>query len=471
MISKSDLSPEFAILILAARPGARMHPLALPSYPKHILPVSGVSLLARQLHVLLECGFSNCIVAIADDDTRTTSLLQELDQIKKNSSSCFTLKDHLSIEIFQLPDDCSGSMQALRCLEMNSMFSPSSHIIVIPGDLVLTDTEVLEKLANAHRNGNLQDDDKVGCTMLFSHVGEEDEHGIPLKESAKAKKNGFSRDEDQIEFTALAMDINLAPRVIWKQSKIDVEDDEDMIGKSPKLVLPKPRLRCGSFTTVRTDYLDVHAYVLSPWIRNLCMARKSMVSIKDDLIPLLIEYQFQDIESAFGEEEEAKLLFQHAFFSAITGEDTMESSLQQTPTFSVRAVVVEGAKAMRACTVPAYLIACRETMLMGHNNLNDANYNHKFNSLIMKGAEIGEKSQIRSSVVGHGVRLGAKCKLNNVVIMDNAIIGENVILQNAVIGEACVVGENCSLSYVRVAHGKAISPGTKEKGELSMDEI
>jgi hypothetical protein len=365
MISKSELSPEFAVLILAARPGARMHPLAFASYPKHILPISGVSLIFRQLYALLDCGFSHCVIAVADDDARTTSLLQELDHIKKNNSSCFTFKEHLRIEIFHLPDDCSGSMQALRCLESNSIFSPSSHVIVIPGDLVLTDKEVLEKIANAHRIGNLQDGDKVGCTMLFSHVGEEDEHGIPLKESAKAKKNGFARDEDQIEFTALSMDTDLLPRVVWKQSKIDVEDDEEMIGKSPKLVLPKPRLRWGSSTTVRTDYLDIHVYALSPWIRKLCIARKSMVSIKDDLIPLLIECQFQNIESAFGDEEEAKTLFHHTFTSAMTGEDTLENSLQLTPTFSVRALVVEGAKAMRACTVPAYLIACKEQCSRG----------------------------------------------------------------------------------------------------------
>lgn len=481
MNSSFDSPPEFVALILAATIGARMYPLASPSYPKHLLPVAGIALLIRQLHVLDACGFSECVVAVANEDKSTGALLKEIDGIQQISSTSFMFRSTLKITIHQLPEDCSGSMQALSNIEEGSVFASSSHVVVLPGDLVITDKTILEQLANTHRQGYTHES-KTACTMLLTDVGEEDENGIPLKESSKAKKNGLSRDEDQIEYIALSIAPNSTPRVVWKQSKIDVEEDEDMIGSSPKLILPKPRLRYGSVTRVRTDYQDVHVYILSPWVRHLCAARPSLVSIKGDLIPLLVENQFQGVESAFGDQEEAKAIYQSTFPTDVGGEDLFESIASDIQMFAVVAQVVSGAKAMRACNPSAYLVACRETVTLGLSDSSsesnqwmkfpkDASLNAKFNSIIMKEVELGEKNQIKSSVIGTGSKLGAKCKLNNVVIMKNVTIGDNVILQNAVLGEGCIIGENCSLSYVRVAHGKVIPAGTKEKGDLSMDEI
>ena len=206
-----------------------------------------------------------------------------------------------------------------------------------------------------------------------------------------------------------------------------------------------------------------------------------MVSIKGDLIPLLVDSQFQGVESAFGDKEDAKAVYQQSFPTDTNGEDVIEVVAKDTHMFAVRAQVVSAASAMRACTVPAYLVACREIVTLGLADSRKGNpclvfpsgahLNTKFNSVIMKEAEIGEKNVIKSSVLDSGTKLGAKCKLNNVVVMSNATIGDNVILQNAVLGEGCVIGENCSLSYVRVAPGKVIPPGTKEKGDLSMDDI
>jgi NDP-sugar pyrophosphorylase family protein len=476
-----DYPPEFAALILAARSGARLYPLTSQSHPKHLLPVAGIALILRQLHVLVACHFSDCVIAVASEDSSTIACLKAENDVQQQSTSCFTFKGSLKITLHQLPEDCSGSMQALRDIEENSIFAPSSHVVVIPGDLVITDKLVLEQFANAHRQGCM-DSTKTACSMLLADLGEQDENGIPLKESAKAKKNGLSRDEDQIEYIALSIEQNSAPRVVWKQSKIDLEDDEDMVGTSPKLVLPKARLRGGYLTRVRTDFHDVHLYILSPWVRQLCRARPSFVSIKGDLIPLLVESQFQGVESAFGDQEDAKMVYQQSFPTDTNGEDAVENVAKDAHVFAVRAQVVSASSAMRACTVPAYLVACREIVTLGladtRTGVNPclvfptgAVLNAKFNSVILKEAEIGEKNLIKSSVLGSGTVLGAKCKLNNVVVMSYAAIGDNVILQNAVLGEGCKIGDNCSLSYVRVGPGKVIPPGTKEKGDLSMDDI
>lgn len=454
--------PEFLALILAATAGARLYPLASVSHPKHLFPVAGITLLVRQLRVLAATDFSECVIALAHSDKHTANSLKEVEGIQQLTTNSFQLNKSLKLTLHHLPENCSGSLQALRNVDEASIIPPSSHVVIIPGDLVVTDISVLKNLANTHRRCSSEEGEKTACTMLLADVGEEDENGIPLKESSKAKKNGFSREEDQIEYIALSLDNT--PRVVWKQSKIDVEEDEDMVGTSPKLILPKPRLRSGA--RVRTDWYDVHVYVLSPWIRHLCAARSSLVSLQGDLIPLLVDSQFQGVESAFGDQSEAKEAFGKAFPE---GDES----------FSVRANVFNGSKVMRACTLPAYLVACRDTVsqvISGNTEASamlpkDANVNSKFNSIVLKDVRLGDKNQIKSSVVGSGTKFGAKCKLNNVVIMNNATIGDNVILQNAVLGEGCVIGDNCSLSYVRVAHGKEIVSGTKEKGDLFMDEI
>jgi translation initiation factor eIF-2B subunit gamma len=425
-------------------------------------------MVVRQLHALKECGFIHCVLATAHEDKVTYGVLKQVDGLQHISGNSFLLKDSLAVTLHQLPEDCAGSLQALKNIEDLSLFSPSSHVVVLPGDLVITDSSVIKDAANSHRQG-YSETLETACTVLLADVGEEDENGIPLKESAKAKKNGLSREEDMIEYIGLSMDISSSsfiPRVVWKQSKIDVEEDVDMVGTTPKLVLPKPRLRFGGLTRVRTDWHDIHVYILSPWVRKLCLARPTLFSIKDDLVPLLVEAQFRGIESAFGDQEAARESFRNDEIDKV---------------FAVRAHVFDGLKAMRASTLPAYLVACREIVKLSlsagkHSALyvslpDGSNVNAKFHSAIIKGAEMGDKVQIKSSVVEAGTKFGAKCKLNNVVVLANTIVGENVVLQNAVVGEGCTIGENCSLSNVRVGHGKVIAPGTKEKGDLSLDEI
>ena len=86
---------------------------------------------------------------------------------------------------------------------------------------------------------------------------------------------------------------------MWKQTKIEVETDEDMTGSTAKLELPKARLRHGRLV-VRTEWNDVHVYSFAPWVRQLISTRKSLSSIQDDLLPLLISRQFKGKKATFG---------------------------------------------------------------------------------------------------------------------------------------------------------------------------
>jgi len=480
-MAASNPHPEFVAVILAGTVGTRLYSVSSTSLPKHLLPVVGISLLVRQLNALVVSSFSECVIALANGDKHTAREIEDADGIQQLSGNRFLFKDDLTVLLHYLPSDCPGSFSALRDVEEASCIPASSHIVVLPGDLFITDTNVITKLANSHREGR-QDKIKSSCTMLLVDVGEDDVNGNPLKESAKAKKNSFYREEDQIEYIGLSMRSKNddTPRVVLKQLKVDVEEDVDMVGTAPKLHFPKPRLLSEGITRIKTSWHDVHVYIFSPWIRKLFLARSSFVSLKGDLIPFLVEAQFLGIQNAFGNKKEAMEIY-NEFFSLPSVESKNVAKLDDDE-FAVRTCVFGGEKVMRACTLPSYLLACRKLLSIAASDdeikdtaslslPNGAVLNNKLKSVVLKDTELGEKVQIKHSVVGSGAKLGSKCKLNNVILMDNVTLGDNVILQNAVVGERCVIGENCSLSYVRIARDKSIPPGTKEKGDLSIDEI
>jgi len=467
-VSLSLPPPEFVAVILASSTGARLFPLTCPDHPKHLLPVGGIPMLARLLHALYMTGFHQVFVCVSSLDTKTCAMIKGLDGVVcGQQQQQYVFQDTLVITCVPVVGDSAGSVQALQALDIPI----TSHVLVLPGDLVVVEPSCLEALVQAHRQGTNDTFAKMtepatACTMLLVDVGEQDEHGVPLKESAKAKKGGLGREEEDIEYIGLsshqqqtASTTIAAPRVVWKQSKIDVEQDEEFTGNSPKLILPKPRLRSG-VTTIRMDWSDVHAYVFSPWVQRLWAVRSSLVSVQGDLIPLLVGRQFQGIRATFGRDEEE----------------------QATDPYAVRAHVEVGSKGvMRASTIPSYLYACREVVMKAVEDNTAKNpcvalpegatLNSKFLTIILKDSELGDKVQCKSCSIGRNVIVSAKCRLNNVVVMNNVRVGENCVLQNSILGEGCTIGENCNLNDCQVPPGKTVPAGTKEKGESFMDTV
>lgn len=248
-----------------------------------------------------------------------------------------------------------------------------------------------------------------------------------------------------------------------KQSKIDVEADEDMTGSTAKLQVPKARLRQGKLI-IKTSLYDVHVYSLAPWIRHLLVSRKGLASIQEDLLPLLISRQFSGKKATFTKSAQEK--------DGGDGENyIMEKFNRDKEPYSVSAVVLSSSTAVvRANTISAFLYACRETVANGATLSMpiDSKWNGKFQTVVLKDSTMGAKINMKSSVVGKNCHLGAKCRLNNVIIMADVSIGDNCSLQNTVIGPGAKLGNNCSLNDCQVGPGKEIPSGTKDKGESFM---
>ena len=195
--------PRACAVILASSEGSRLFPMTTKDIPKHLLPLAGIPSIVRLLESL--GAFSQIVIAIAEDDTKTlptllgtnnntdkavASLIKgPIEETKSltevGTTACWELSSQLKkgqrIHLVKLPSqDCYGSIDALRIIEDTKLIHPETRIVVFPGDLVLL------KKDSAFWNPLIRPaSEDVACTAVLVDVLEQDEHGLPLKESAK----------------------------------------------------------------------------------------------------------------------------------------------------------------------------------------------------------------------------------------------------------------------------------------------
>jgi len=523
--------------------------------PKHLLPLAGTPILHHLLWHLQSIGLKKCIVAISGKDNITIEsltrnflgsakiLLFGTDKQISFIEVSFLYFNDMKIYVVSLPLHISGSADALRYL--SSLFSEGkengkdgdssvtdyliptkSHIMVMPGDIVLYGNndsmiDVLSMLANAHREGychiqNLLTEERtmslppVGITMLLTDVGEADEDGTPLKENTKAKKGGIARYDEEIEYIALSSSTshrktfktnslteNIS-RVLFKQTKYNVEDDEENTGSTPKLIIPKTRLYSHNslmkgttnILTIRTDWSDVHIYILAPWVLSLLQARPCINDIQKDLLPLLVSRQFRGVKYCFGykpkcdigrgntrEQGErdallAEILNQPPFLVNTVSNIKQQMNLkglQTFPTtiysddspFSVLAQVLDRASSkliLRACNIPSYLYCCKEFLMqtvsnqsiksMGKNILHrNGDKDKPLPAKIFSLKNSSQKSSATYFPLPRGAYINAKF---NYILLEGTTMGDNVQIKASTIGRNVKIGNRSRLNNVLV---------------------
>jgi NDP-sugar pyrophosphorylase family protein len=183
-----NTQPRVCALILAATKGSRLFPMTSSETPKHLLPVAGVPSILRLLESL--ASFPQIVIAIAsEDDSQTLSVVQKVATLRERGPE---EEGHIwrldmndtnkmqSITIVKLVEECFGPVDALRQVEKTAVIHESTRVVVFPGDLVVLKKDLdLDPL--------LRPSPESACTTLLVDVGEKDEHGVPLKESAKVR--------------------------------------------------------------------------------------------------------------------------------------------------------------------------------------------------------------------------------------------------------------------------------------------
>lgn len=175
---------------------------------------------------LVQMGCTTCT-----DTSTSTSTSTSTDRRETNSTNEESVPHHsnihtsefkygnASITVITMPKECNGSADAMRYIIAANIIETQSHVMVLPADLVLygnmTDAntattsntndnydynsngdqeqdhvivDALGSLADVHRREYRVGVEKgmpLGMSMLLADVGEEDESGVPLKESSK----------------------------------------------------------------------------------------------------------------------------------------------------------------------------------------------------------------------------------------------------------------------------------------------
>jgi hypothetical protein len=173
--------PRACALVLASTKGSRLFPLTTPETPKHLLPVAGIPCILRLLESMTT--FQHVVVAIAAEDDVTLKVIETVATLRETNEPAgvwkFDAKDRTqSIAIIKLGEDCFGPVHAIRQVEEADLIHPSSRLVIFPGDLVF--------LQKHHDMSSLiRPQQDSSCVALLVDVGEVDENGVPLKESAK----------------------------------------------------------------------------------------------------------------------------------------------------------------------------------------------------------------------------------------------------------------------------------------------
>ena len=239
-----------AVIVIESDDG-RLYPL-LENYPKSLLPLANRKLLSFQLDTLFCSGVTE--VFIICSTMYETVLVQFLAEYQRDS---------FFVDLVVI-DDLLGDADALRAVSDRI----HQNFIVFGSDVVFNG--FLGPLVNFHTSRN------ADITILMSslHPGQEDTD----------KRSGSSRfkiDEEDEETVVLSDDY----RLLMKEPVLEI----DTVANIQKITLG---LHCHS--NLRMDLVDAGLYVISNWILKLLNDNKSIISVKNDLLPYIIESQYQN---------------------------------------------------------------------------------------------------------------------------------------------------------------------------------
>ncbi|RPA89868.1 hypothetical protein L873DRAFT_1671570 [Choiromyces venosus 120613-1] len=88
-----------------------------------------------------------------------------------------------------------------------------------------------------------------------------------------------------------------------------------------------------------------------------------------------------------------------------------------------------------------------------------------FDCLIADKVSIGEKANIKRSVLGSGVSIGRGVRLIGCVLMDGASVAEGAKLEGCTVGRKAIVGVKASLKDCEIAENYVVDEGTEAKNE------
>jgi translation initiation factor eIF-2B subunit gamma len=227
-----------------------------------------------------------------------------------------------------------------------------------------------------------------------------------------------------------------------------------------------------------TTLQDAHIYIFKRWVIDFIKKNDKISSLRTDLLPVLAKMQWQsNLRKREGIDPRTSLQnitnivlleFQQSPQENSSDTSAMPINLQTSSPLSVSLFITSPSQyTLRANSLPTYL-------LLNHHQALLAPDPHKHpsshagpktsvgqDSLVMENCVLGERVQIRKSVLSPGITVGSRTVIRGSVVMEGAKIGENVKLEGCVVCKGAEIGDKVSLTECFVGAGYVVEEGTK----------
>lgn len=454
---------EFQAVIMAAGTGSRMFPLT-ERIPKALLPVGNLPVIWYPINLLDKAGFEEIIIIVLD------SAVTQFHQILP--SVC---NPKLKLDFVTIPDDTDmGTADALRCIKDKI----EKDVFVVSCDLV-TDI-ALHHLADIHRSHD-------STLSVFLAPVPQTSADREAASNPKAKKKTDSTG--QLDYISIDSREN---RLLFFATEADLDES---------LMIRKPLLKRYPCINIVKNLMDAHLYIIKKWVVDYLAENKSISSIKGELIPYLVNKQFQkhkklndiiseSVDTSVQESSNIKLDIHDfakeddiiSYTRELSSWSGTLTDIDHTNNIRCHAYVMESGICLRTNTVPLYMEANRQiSKLLPCLTAKEVSLIHPLatikpksqvgnDCMVDESVSIGEKVSIKKSVIGKHTTIGEKVKISNSVIMDHVTITEGCNIQGSIICTNAYVKKKASLKDCQVGDSHTIAEGADLKGEALIAE-
>ncbi|KAG2730771.1 hypothetical protein G9P44_005920 [Scheffersomyces stipitis] len=137
-------------------------------------------------------------------------------------------------------------------------------------------------------------------------------------------------------------------------------------------------------------------------------------------------------------------------------------------------VVPHQATFFRSCNLPVLMEANRHFMKIQATEKGQTGFagpkdktaaNVGIDSLIGDNTLLGERTNVKKTVVGSRCNIGKRVKLTGCLVMNNVTIEDDVQLENCIIGNNVLIHSKCKLTNCNVESTNEVARGTQAKGD------
>ncbi|XVF69456.1 hypothetical protein PTKIN_Ptkin11bG0083600 [Pterospermum kingtungense] len=452
----------FQVVVLAGGTSNNLTPLVSKEVPKPLLPVANRPVLYYVLHQLEQNNLKDLIVVVEGGDAA----------LLVGAWISGTFVDRLHVEIAAVPEDI-GTAGAIRAI---SRHLTAKDILVMSGDLV---SDVPPgAVAATHRRH-----DAAVTAMLCS---------VPV---SGPLESGSSSGKDKAKKPGRYNIIGLDPA---KQFLLHIATGPE-IEKDTRL--QKCILHAVGQMEIRSDLMDAHMYAFKRSVlQEVLDLKDTFQSLKQDVLPYLVRSQLKSEASLNGSpqgeengnekvsSQNNQVLVSRILANASTpsfhkhcSEDCDGSGPIRKTHKCCAYIATSSSYCVRLNSIQAFMDINRDVTGEADYLLSDTSSDRNNiigpspkigtkttvgpHCMLGEGSEMGDKCQVKRSVIGRHCRIGSHVKVVNSVVMNYVTIGDGCIIQGSVICSNVQLQELVVLKDCQVGAGFVVTAGSEHKGE------